>query len=306
MRRAHFGLALGALFAATSAMAQTRPAASQAGATARSDVPQVAPGVYLIAEPVGNLLVLVGSDGPVVIGPAAPTLVARARALLKSLGIERPAYAVVIAGDSAVERADGGWGGNGTITIAHEGLRNRVRRLARKDTTLRERMPMLGYSEVFQLAADGDEIHFVHHPPGFSEADVIAHFEGRQFLYMGNLFTTDGYPSINSDLGGSITGLIVTAKEFIDSYKGYESLIEPIVPGRGPTATMKDLQAYHDMLVAVRDRVQPMVGAGKTLDDVIAARPTAEFDARWGKGPVSPRQFVTMVYRAMKPAPAPK
>jgi hypothetical protein len=255
--------------------------------------------VYLIARPSGNMLVLVGRDGPVVLGAQTPELVAATRSLLASLGA-RPRYVFVTADDSAVANRDGGWGKDGAITVAHELIRNKIRRLARTDSTILPQMPVLGYSQVFQIAADADEIHLVHHPAGSSDADVIAHFEVRQFLYMGALYTSDGYPSIRVDAGGSIAGLIRSANEFVNEYKDFKTLIEPIIPGRGPVATWADLRDYRDMLVAVRDRVEPMVRAGKSAAEVAAARPTAEFDARWGRGPVAPAAFVASVYESLK------
>lgn len=276
-------------------------AAALAAAPVRAQpaVPQVVRDVYLISRPTGNMLVLVGRDGPVILGAQTPELVAAARSLLASLGA-RPRYVLVAADDSAVANRDGGWGKDGAITVAHELIRNKIRRLARTDTTILPQMPVLGYSQVFQIAADADEIHLVHHPAGSSDADVIAHFEVREFLYMGALFTSDGYPSIRVGAGGSIAGLIRSANEFVNEYERFKTLIEPIIPGRGPVATWADLRAYRDMLVAVRDRVEPMVRAGKSAAEVTAARPTAEFDARWGRGPVTPAAFVASVYESLK------
>jgi hypothetical protein len=82
--------------------------------------------------------------------------------------------------------------------------------------------------------------------------------------------------------------------------------LEPIVPGRGPVAKKEDLIAYRDMLIAVRDRVLALRDSGKTVDEVVAARPTAEFDARWGRGPVTPPAFVRMVYESLPPRSSPK
>lgn len=281
-------LAAGAVLAAA-------PAAAQAGPGAR----QVARDVYLIARPSGNMLVLAGSDGPIVLGAQNPELVAATRSLLDSLRA-RPRYVFVTADDNAVANRDGGWGKEGAITVAHELIRNKIRRLARTDSTILPQMPVLGYSQVFQIAANADEIHLVHHPAGSSDADVIAHFEVRQFLYMGALFTSDGYPSIRVDAGGSIAGLIRSANEFVNEYERFKTLIEPIIPGRGPVSTWADLRDYRDMLVAIRGRVEPMVRAGKSATEVAAARPTAEFDARWGRGPVTPAAFTAMVYESLK------
>ena len=260
---------------------------------------QVASGVYLIAEPTANMLVMVGADGPFVVGPPASSLVMKARVLLASLHTPKPKYALITSGDSAVERRDGGWTKAGVLTVAHEGIRNKLRWLALSDSSVLPDVPTFGFSQVFQIALNNDEVHAVYHPAGFSDADVVVHFEGRHLLYMGNLFTTDGYPDLDLARGGSIAGLIGTAKELLDLFEPSPRVVESIVPGRGPVATLRDLRDYHDMLVAVRGRIDTLLSAGKALDDVIGLRPTKEFDARWGHGPIPSDRFTALVYRSL-------
>jgi len=280
-----------------SAVVSTRRAQAQ-GASALP-YPQVAPGVYLIAEPTANMLVMVGADGPLVVGPPAHSLLTKARELLSSLHSPKPKYALITSGDSAVERRDGGWTKEGVITVAHEGIRNKLRWLARSDSSIREHVPTLGFSEVFQIAVDSDEVHAVHHPAGFSDADLVVHFEVRHFLYLGNLFTTDGYPALDLARGGSIAGLISTAKELLDQFGGHPQLVEPIVPGRGPLGTMRDLRDYYSMLVTLRGRIDSLVVTGKTLEEVIGSRPTTDFDARWGHGVIASDRFTALLYHSL-------
>ncbi|MGH7717292.1 MAG: hypothetical protein ACREON_00400 [Gemmatimonadaceae bacterium] len=255
------------------------------------------------------MLVLVGKDGPFIVGVQSPSLVARARKLLSSLRATRAMYALIISGDSALERGDGGWGKAGAVTIAHERIRIMMR-FAPANAPMVGDLPVIGFSEVFQLATNDDEIHAVHQPAGFSDADVSVHFEERQFVYLGNLFTNDGYPVIDVTRGGSIAGLIQASEKFLEMFGGDPKLIEPIVPGRGALATISDLRAYRDMLVAVRNRIEPLLRSGRTVEDVVAFKPTAAFDARWGRGLVTADRFVAMVYSslssALKPEGAPR
>ena len=75
-----------------------------------------------------------------------------------------------------------------------------------------------------------------------------------------------------------------------------------IVPGHGPVATRADVQDYRHMLVQVRQRIQDLIAAGKTMDEVVAAAPTKDFDARWGSGYVTPEVFIKMVFSSMADA----
>lgn len=248
---------------------------------------------WLVSTPAANALVLAPKEGAVVIGPAEPALVARTRALLDSLGV-RPAMAVITPAESALVRGDGGWSRAGAISVSHEWIRNRARQGAAGTR------PTIGFSEVIQLGTAGDEVHAVHQPSGYSDGDVSVHVEVRHFLYLGNLFTSDGYPAIDVAGGGSIGGIIRTAERFKAMFGESSPEVEPIVPGRGPVSSLKELAQFHDMLVAVRDRVALMARAGQPLDAIIRSKPTATFDARWGHGPVSADRFVTMVYESVR------
>jgi cyclase len=73
-----------------------------------------------------------------------------------------------------------------------------------------------------------------------------------------------------------------------------------IIPGHGPLGNKADLLAYRDMLVKIRDRVAPLIKAGKTKDEVIAAKPTADLDAKWATGFLKPELFLGLVYDSMK------
>ncbi|HEX7242813.1 MAG TPA: hypothetical protein VF263_21170, partial [Longimicrobiaceae bacterium] len=72
-----------------------------------------------------------------------------------------------------------------------------------------------------------------------------------------------------------------------------------IIPGHGPLSGRAELRAYRDVLVTVRDRVRALAREGKTLEQVLAARPSAEFDARWGQGFMKPESFVRVVYQSV-------
>ncbi|HEX8831202.1 MAG TPA: hypothetical protein VF705_08565 [Longimicrobium sp.] len=293
--------AVAALLVASPAAAQhahPQPPSRPAPPAAAGRFLEIAPGYYFVADSAGNLVVGTGPEGTLVVGPQEPSGLARVRQLIDSLRAQPVRYVVATSGDSAVRWADGGWSARGATVFAHEGIRNRMRRP--RGAVVVGGIPRFGYSNVVQLDVNGEDVHVVHHPAGYSNADAIVHFETNKFLYLGTLFTNDGYPVIDVAREGTITGLIRSASEFIENYESDPSWIEPIVPGRGPLATYADLRAYRDMLVAVRDRVRTLVAAGRTADEAVAARPTAEFDARWGRGPVTPDAFVRRVHWSIR------
>ena len=103
------------------------------------------------------------------------------------------------------------------------------------------------------------------------------------------------YPIIDLVSGGSIDGMILS----LDRILAQTDEQTKIVPGHGPVATRADLQDYRDMLVQVRQRIQDLIAAGKTMDEAVAAAPTKDFDAKWGSGYVTPDVFTRMVFSSL-------
>ncbi len=266
------------------ALAAAAPACRAQG-VAPLPVTRLAPGTFLVAGPAGNSVVGVGAEGAIVVGAQSSTQTARLRATVATLGTTPVRWVVAAAGPAAYTDGDAGWGALGAFVVMHERLAGPA---ARAGKPARE-----GFSEVVQLRANDEDVHVVHQPAGYGDADVSAHFERAGVLYLGNAFTSDGYPSLDLAHGGSLAGLIEQVDKFVDFPAAMK-----VVPGRGPVGTTADLRAYRAMLAAVRDAVLPMVRAGRPLADVVAARPTAAFDARWGRGPVPAAAFVAAAYRS--------
>jgi glyoxylase-like metal-dependent hydrolase (beta-lactamase superfamily II) len=125
------------------------------------------------------------------------------------------------------------------------------------------------------LFVGGQRIDVLHAPPAHAHDNSIVHYVDANVLHLGDLFSPSRYQLV---AGGTFQG-------FIDAAELALSLADEatkIVPGVGAVATRTDLVAYRDMLTTVRDRVAAAVRDGQTLEQVIAAKPTAEFDARWG------------------------
>jgi len=262
---------------------------------------QVAPHAYVVSDHGQNLVLIADSAGALVAGVQAPALVARARQALAALHAGPVRYALLMDGPGAPAYLDGGWESGGALALAHEGLRGLIRRASR-DASLPKpagaRVPSMGYSEVVQVQLGGEEAHCVKQHPGYSAADVAIHFEGAGLLYL-NSFTSDGYPDIDVEHGGTVAGMAETAAAFATNFASAPQAIEPIVPARGPLATIGDLGAFRDMLIAVHDRLEKLIDEGKTVDQAVAAHPTADLDARWGRGPVTPERFVRAAYAAI-------
>ena len=292
-----------AAFAALALVLAAAPARAQQPAAGGLAV-QVAPHAFVVTEQGRNLVLITGARESMVAGVQEPALVAKAQHALEAMHAQPVRYALLMMGPGAVGFEDGGWEGRGALAMAHEGLRYRIIRArpGADSVALRTRpthAPSMGFSEVVQVAVGREEdAHVVKQPDGATGSDVAVHFERAGVLYLSSL-TSDGYPEIDAEEGGTLTGLIKTVEEFATNFAEAPQVIEPIVPARGPLMTLQEMRDFRDMLTAVRDAVKPMLDAGKSADEVVAARPTARFDARWGRGPVTPEAFVRMAYAAL-------
>jgi cyclase len=260
----------------------------------------------VVSTAAANMLLLVGEDASFVAGPQYPALVNEAVAKLRELKAPPVKFVLITDDENSATLLDGGWGHRGAVTLAHEMLAGSMRSPKATGTKAvtaapNAALPAMGFSDVVQLHIKGEDTHIVHNNKvGYTAADAIIHFEGSGIAFLGPAFTSDGYPRIDVARGGKLSGMIELVDFFATSFAGAPQAIEPIVPGRGPIATIRDLQEYRDMLRTVRERVVALVKSGKSAQEAIAAKPTAEFDAKWGHGPVSPDQFVAMAYEAVR------
>ena len=257
-------------------------------------VQEAAPGVLVLTTFAGNSIASVGPDGAVVVGVQSPATTAAIEAELARRTRSPRRYVVLAPGDSGVVAGDAGWGALGATVVAHEFTRPRLEAWGAAGPAS---LPPVTYSEVIAFDLNGGSVHVVHMPPGYSDDDAIAHFHHADMVHLGSSLTTDGYPHVDLAQNGSIDGIIETVSRFTDS-----PAASRFVPRRGATIRTAELREYHRMLVAVRDTVRVMAKAGRSEDEVVAARPTAAFDARWGKGRITPEQFVRMVFRSKPPA----
>jgi hypothetical protein len=264
-------------------------------------VTEIAPGTVVFATGAGNVVASVGPDGALLVGTPSAESTPQISGILASRTKSAARYVVIAPQDPLHSDGDAGWGRLGAFAAMQE---NGLRRLGgdamgapaplqRRFIQLGVDRPRVAFSDVLAFDLNGDAIHIVHQTPGYSDADAIAHFHVARVVYLGEVFPGDGYPEIDPKQGGKLDGVVKT----LSSWTGNSVRI---VPARGRVANGADVEAFHNMIVTVRERVQHLIGAGLTEDQVLREHPTAEFDARWGHGRVSPDAFVREVYSGLR------
>ncbi len=246
---------------------------------------ELAPGLALYPAPTGNVLAYADSSGAFVVGPLTATLTRTIQADLSRRTSSPLRYVIVTPNDATRSEGDAGWGALGAFAAVQEMT------WARGGGGTRARA---AFSEVLKFSLARESIHAVHQPAAHDWADVLVHFERSGVVYLGELLPLDGYPRVDSAHGGTIDSLILALRPWSHNENR-------LVPAYGPVVGDTAVAGLLAALTAVRDSVRAMKNAGRTLEQVVASRPSASYDARFGHGRVSPDEFVREVYQTVLP-----
>jgi glyoxylase-like metal-dependent hydrolase (beta-lactamase superfamily II) len=156
-------------------------------------------------------------------------------------------------------------------------------------------LPVVTYDSSVTFHINGDEIRALHVPPAHTDGDSVVHFKKANVIHAGDLFFNGRYPFVDLSSGGSFAGMIGAADRMLEMSDERTR----IIPGHGPLGDRAALKEYRDLLVDVRDRIEPQVRAGKSLAEVQATRPTAPWDEKWGGGFMKPELFVEIAYTSL-------
>ena len=262
----------------------------------------VAGGVSMLVGQGGNIGVTTGKDGTFLIDDEFAPLLPKIKAAVKTLG-DQPIRFVVnthFHGDHTGSNAP--LGESGVVIVAQDNVRKRLG-LERIHPSTKEKtppappaaLPLITFAESVSFHLNGDDLDVLHVPSAHTDGDAIIKFRKANVIHMGDTFFNGFYPFIDIDSGGSVDGAVAAA----DRGLSLSDAGTKIIPGHGPLGTQADLQAYRDMLAGIRDRVKALVAQGKTLQQVLAAKPSAQWDAKWGKGFLNPDGFVSAVHRSL-------
>jgi glyoxylase-like metal-dependent hydrolase (beta-lactamase superfamily II) len=168
-------------------------------------------------------------------------------------------------------------------------------------------LPVVTFRDTATFRLNGDEVVVRRARHAHAAADAIVHWRHANVVHMGDVFVTDGYPVIDVAAGGSVDGMIAA----VDTVLSFIGDNTRVIPGRGTLSNRGELQAYRDMLAAVRERVREELARKTPLERVQQDSVTRAFDARWGRADsgasaarVAPEMFVASVYESLRRAQA--
>ncbi|CAN5339624.1 MBL fold metallo-hydrolase [soil metagenome] len=260
----------------------------------------VASHLYMLTGAGGNIGLSVGKDGAFLIDDQFAPLTDKIRAAVAEIANEPIRFVLNTHWHGDHTGGNENLGEAGATIVAHDNVRRRmsVEQFIRGDTvpaSPEAALPVVTFDSEVTFHLNGDSVRAFHIAPAHTDGDAIVHFPVANVVHMGDTYFASGYPFVDLASGGSVDGVIAATERVL----GMTNARTRIIPGHGPLSDRAALQTYHDMLVAIRNRIRTARAAGQTLEQVKAARPTAEFDAKWGGGFIDADTFVETVYRSL-------
>jgi len=260
---------------------------------------KLADNLTLLSGPGGNVVVLNGSDGKVLVD----TFILGAWPKLKETlaGLGSAPLKLVIDTHWHFDHTDNNASlhAAGATVLAHENTKKRMSEPhdlpvlgMHFPPSPPEALPQQTFGTTRKLEANGETLAIEHFSPAHTDTDVFIHFQKANVIHMGDTFFNGFYSFIDPSTGGKIGGMIAAADKVLPLANNETK----IVPGHGPLGNKADLAKFREMLVTVRERIQKLKSAGKTAQEAVAEKPFADLEAAWGKGFLNTDQFVQVVY----------
>ena len=263
---------------------------------------QVAEGIYMLEGEGGNIGVSSGEDGVYLIddqfAPLTPKIVAAVKAIS-----DKPIRFLMnthwhgdhVGGNENLGKA-------GVVIIAHDNVYKRMS-VGGAITALKQNyapapkaaLPVITFNQTATFRMNGDDVTSTHLPPAHTDGDSFVRFAKANVIHTGDVFAAYRYPFIDVESGGSVKGVLRAVDQMLPMIDDNTK----VIPGHGGVSSKKDVLAYRKMVSTAISKIEPMVKSGRSLKQVIDAKPLREFDEEWGKFR-KPEAFVEIVYNGLR------
>src|SRR5438477_1753263 len=263
---------------------------------------QVAASLYMLEGEGGNIGVSAGEDGVFLIDDQFAPLTPKILAAVKAIS-DKPVRFLMnthwhgdhVGGNENLGKA-------GVVIIAHDNVYKRMS-VGGAITALKQNyapapraaLPVVTFNQTATFRLNGDDITSTHLPPAHTDGDSFVRFAKANVIHTGDVFASYRYPFIDPESGGSVKGVL----RAIDTMLPLIDDNTKVIPGHGGLSSKQDVLAYRKMVSTAISKIEPMVKSGRTLQQVIDARPLREFDEEWGKFRKTDA-FVEIVYNGLR------
>jgi glyoxylase-like metal-dependent hydrolase (beta-lactamase superfamily II) len=275
------------------------PTMINAALQAKIEVYPVRRNITVLEGSGGNIAVLTGKEGKLLIDAGFTVSKPRIASALDSLSADP--ITRLINTHWHIDHTDGNaWQHEaGAVITAHENTKKHLATSTRVDgwsytfpPVPTGALPTTTFGDAYRLHHNDTTLALTYYGPAHTDSDVSVAFEEADVIHVGDTWWNGFYPFIDYSTGGSIDGMIRATKRNLSVVT--DKTI--IIPGHGSVGNKSGLLEYYDMLVAIRGNVSKLKENGMSLEETIAAKPTRAFDAKWGQFLMTPRIFTTLVY----------
>lgn len=263
---------------------------------------EVTPGIYMLEGYGGNIGLSIGDDGAFVIDDQFAPLTVNIQQAIAAL-TEQPVRFVVnthwqvdhVGGNENLGKA-------GAIIVAHDNVRKRLQKgqfvaafNVEVPAASPAALPVITFDQGVTFHWNNDTLEVLHVEPSHTDGDALIYFEDANVVHTGDLYWIGLYPVIDASSGGSAAGMVRGVEKVLARINSNTK----VIPGHGPLSNKAEMQVYHEMLNTPHAKIKGLKDQGKAIEQIVAAKPTADYDEQWGKALLSPDQWVQMVYSTL-------
>jgi len=259
---------------------------------------QLAPNVYRFEAVgpalVGNAGILTGPDGIFMVDAQFPQLTDKLVAAIRKISDQPIKLLVNTHHHPDHSSGDANFAKMGTVIMSRDELRAHL--AAGNNPPPPGGLPMLTYKGPVTIHMNGEEVQLIPVPNAHTDGDTMIYFPKADVLMVGDFYRSIQYPNVDRNNGGSVKGVV-------DGLNAVIALAKPttkIVAGHGPVVDKTVVAANRDMILTIRDRVAALIAQGKSQEDVIAAKPLADLDAKVQQAGTTGDRFLGQVYADLK------
>jgi cyclase len=259
---------------------------------------QLAPGTWMLMGAGGNMGLSVGDDATFLIDDQFAPLSDKITAAIKAISPKPVKFIVNTHWHFDHTGGNENFANAGVVIVAHDNVYKRMSTdqfiefmNAKEPAAPHAALPVVTFPDAVTFHLNGDEMQVMHVAPAHTDGDSIVYFARSNVIHMGDTYFSGMYPFIDTSGGGRIDGMVAACDKALllanDATK--------IIPGHGPLSNKAELKAWRDMLASISAKIHKLVADGRKVDEIVAANPTAEFDAKYGGGFLKAPKFAEMI-----------